>query len=253
MAASLRNVTTSDAYTDAATVHQARTIEELVQVANATVAYQIDEDPDGLGRWSTPERFLNPSMGPLGQRCAGIRFRSWLAGVPAQVSADLYTEDELSGSAILSPFTSHVDPSGAIGVKVPGAELAYVEFVANVATTLATEAAPLTIVETGNITLDGDPILVEFYCPEWAMGGVAVSAINLWRDLADIGRIATRQIVSSTAGYPVRVTRKLLTPGSGPHNFLARLWTSAGANSVVGAGAGGVGVQVPGFIRVTRV
>lgn len=132
-----------------------------------------------------------------------------------------------------------------------GAELAYVQFVANVATTTATEAAPLTIVSTGSITYDGSAVLVEFFAPDWAMGGAANSAINLWQDGADLGRIASRTVVPSTASFPVCAARRL-TPTAGAHTFDLRLWTAGGANSVVSGGAGGAGVMLPGFVRVTR-
>jgi len=132
-----------------------------------------------------------------------------------------------------------------------GGQLARETFESNVSTTTHTEAAPLDIVSSGVVDCDGEQVLVEFYTQEWAMGGAANSAINLWVDGADEGRIASRVIINSTTGYPVHVVIPL-TPAAGSHTFVARLWTSAGSNSVVTGGAGGAGADRPGYIRVSK-
>jgi len=112
----LKNVTTADNWTPGATQRLPGTERIVLQVANAAVLYELDVDPHGKGSWSE-ERFLAPSIGSLDRRCSGIRFRSALAGSPAQISCELLDADELSGGAdALAPFTSTVAASGGIGV-----------------------------------------------------------------------------------------------------------------------------------------
>jgi microcystin-dependent protein len=113
--ASLKNVTTADGYTAATTLRLPQAERIVLQVANAAVLYQLDTDPGGKGSWSE-ERFLAPTVGSLDRRCNGIRFRSAIAGAPAQVSCELLDADELSGGAdALSGFTEFVSASGAVG------------------------------------------------------------------------------------------------------------------------------------------
>jgi microcystin-dependent protein len=113
--ANLRNVTTQDAYSAATTLRLPKTERIVLQVANAAVLYQIDVSLDGKGAW-LEERFLAPSIGSLDRRCSGIRFRSAVAGAPAQVSCELMDADELAGGAdALSGFGQFVSASGAVG------------------------------------------------------------------------------------------------------------------------------------------
>ncbi len=115
MFANLTNVTTSDGYTNATTVRLPKTERIVLQIANAAILYQLDVSPDGKGAW-LEERFLAPSIGSLDRRCSGIRFRSALAGTPAQVSCELMDGDELAGgSDALSGFTQFVSAAGAVG------------------------------------------------------------------------------------------------------------------------------------------
>lgn len=114
--ATLKNVTTADDWTPAATQRLPGTERIVLQVANAAVLYQLDQDVHGKGSWGE-ERFLAPSIGSLDRRCSGIRFRSALEGKPAQVSCELLDVAELSGGAdALSPFEAIVAASGGIGV-----------------------------------------------------------------------------------------------------------------------------------------
>lgn len=110
----LANVTTADAYADAATLRLPGAVRIVLQVANAAVFYQLDESDEGKGLW-TGERFLAPSIGSLDRRSSGIRFRSAVAGAPAQVSCELADEAELTGASdSLGAFTQEISPAGAV-------------------------------------------------------------------------------------------------------------------------------------------
>lgn len=114
----LANVTTQNDYTMAATLELIGTERIIVQIANAAVFYQLDGSSDGRGVWSG-ERFLGRVIGTLDRKCSGIRFRSALAGAPAQVSAELLDRDEITGSAdTLGAFPDFISASGGTGTTL---------------------------------------------------------------------------------------------------------------------------------------
>jgi hypothetical protein len=130
-------------------------------------------------------------------------------------------------------------------------DVAYAQVTASVSTTTHTEGAPLDIVSTGSVAFAAGDYYVEFNSPDWALGGSVNSAINIWVDGADIGRIAQRTTVTSSSSFPVNVKRKI-TLTAANHTIVARVWTAGGSNCVISAGAGGVGTVMPAYIRVTR-
>lgn len=84
---SLINATTSDRYTEAATVKAPGAVRWTLAIANASVVYQLGQGWPGPV-WDTEERLLPPTIGSIERRCDAIRFRSATAGQPARVSAD---------------------------------------------------------------------------------------------------------------------------------------------------------------------
>jgi hypothetical protein len=124
-------------------------------------------------------------------------------------------------------------------------EVAYVEFTSNVTTTTNVEATPLDIVSSGAITYVANPILIEFFSPYVTIAGSG--GISLWDASTDLGRLW-----SNVSGEgPVHLARRL-TPTAASHTYKLRLWETGGTTSTVHAGAGGVGVTLPGFIRVMQ-
>lgn len=162
---------------------------------------------------------------------------------------------------ILNQLTSRDDLPGQIErwngtAWVPlttSRQLAHVEFNAQKTIAQGAEATADLVVSAGAITVDGGPVLIEFYSPAVAPAAAAGALIfvYLWQDGASIGRIAT--VANPAAGQhvaPVHTARRL-TPAAGSRTFSIGA-TQAGGNGIVYAGAGGVGQYVPGFIRVTR-
>lgn len=125
-------------------------------------------------------------------------------------------------------------------------EVAYVEFTADVASTTATEAAPLDIVSSGARTYVANPLLIEFFCVR-ANHSVRIS---LWDDVTDLGRWWASDAATDSQN-PIFLARRL-TPTAASHTYKARLWTSGGASATVSAGAGGVATKLPGYIRVLQ-
>jgi hypothetical protein len=125
-------------------------------------------------------------------------------------------------------------------------EIAYVEFTADVSTAAATEAAPLDVVSSGAITYVANPIMIEFWTPGVTINGTG--GINLWDASTDLGRW---DHAISAAGHALHLLRRL-TPTAASHTYKVRLWTTGGATNTIRGGAGGAGVNVPGFIRILQ-
>lgn len=135
---------------------------------------------------------------------------------------------------------------------VPGFELAYAEFTAEVAVTTAT-----TIVTAPAFTADGvTPIRVEFMVCTFAGNTVGdTMTVHLYEDGASIGNIAAVYIVATAFGISgfIHAVSDDMVPASGSRTYSIRA-TRSGANAMsVYGGAGGSGNRRPGFIKVARV
>jgi hypothetical protein len=135
-------------------------------------------------------------------------------------------------------------------------EVAYVEFAATVTASAGvnTEAAPLDVVSSGAVTYIAAPTLVEFYCPIskfTSTAGAVLGGISLWDSATDLGRLLTQSGTSETNSGEVYAARRF-TPTAASHTYKVRIWAGTGASAVVSAGAGGVGVTLPGYIRVLQ-
>lgn len=149
----------------------------------------------------------------------------------------------------LTPTSAKSGGSSGGGVT----QLAYVEFTASV-TVSGSEGSPTDVVSAGALTFDGATrACIEFYAPFVVAGGSANSLIvfNLWDGVTDLGQISLTQNpnASGQIGTPVFVQR-FLTPSGASHTYKIRGWMF-GANGTVFAGAGGVGVKMPGWVRIT--
>jgi len=136
------------------------------------------------------------------------------------------------------------------------AELAYVEFTAQVVVTQTVEASATTIVTAPAQTFDGaTPIVVEFFSPTINPSGTAnqILILSLWDGGTQIGRIGLfgPGATATTLSVPARVERKL-TPSSGSHTYSIRAHNAVAGSSSVWAGTGVGTANVPGFIRLRR-
>lgn len=117
----LSNATTDDDYNESggATISDPQAVEPFVAVeldiTGAAVYYEVEETP---GKWSPDETFSPPRVGVLALGVAyGIKFRSALAGAPAQVSARMLTASQVRAAGGLGSFGAPayvVDPSGGV-------------------------------------------------------------------------------------------------------------------------------------------
>ncbi len=139
------------------------------------------------------------------------------------------------------------------GVPNPGLELSYVEFTADVTVSATVEASATTIVTAASLDLDGQAILVEFYCPRLDVADTADDVvITLWDGSTDLGRLSWQIVTGADLSWPVHLGRKIQTPTVGAHTYSIRAWKVGAGSAVAKAGAGGTGSLLPGYLRVSR-
>jgi hypothetical protein len=134
-------------------------------------------------------------------------------------------------------------------------ELAYNEFTSNVTVNATTEATANTIVTASAVTFDGSTqVFVEYLIPQVDSGtsaGIQLQMV-LYDGASSIGILTQYQdAVASTNQGPILQGRRRLTPSAAAHTYSIRGFVNAQSYSVK-AGLGGVGVLVPGFIRIAR-
>ena len=144
--------------------------------------------------------------------------------------------------------------SGSLARNVPnpGLELSYVEYTSGVTISATTEAGATTIVTAATLDLDGQAIVVEFFCPRLDVADTADDVlITLWDGSTDLGRLGWHIATGADLSFPVHLVRKI-TPTVGSHAYSIRGWKVGAGAAVANAGAGTSGSLLPGFVRVTR-
>lgn len=152
------------------------------------------------------------------------------------------------------------DAAQALGIKwgaapvSAGVEVAYQEFAANVSVTGASEGASQTVVTAPAFTADGSPYFIEFFAPAVQPPSTTGPAIFflLFLDGVTQGIFGEVKNNGSSAMSITMRSKRRITPAAGSRTFSVRAYVTSGTANV-SAGAGGSGVYVPGFIRVTKV
>jgi len=138
---------------------------------------------------------------------------------------------------------------GGVGVVMD-----YVEITATVNVTSTNEAAPDTIIAGNNVAYTGGAVLFECFIPDINATNAVILTPLLLQDGVSLGRLASMPIaVAVGTGVffgPWYFARKI-TPAAGNHTLTLAGFNGAAGTIVVEAGAGGAGVLVPAFIRVT--
>lgn len=131
-------------------------------------------------------------------------------------------------------------------VYPPGYVFAYNEFTANVSITATTEATANTVVTASAVTFDGaTTVMIEFFCQN-VIKGTTNTGLWLYDGSSSIGQIGAQIDQGS-----LQVARRL-TPAAATKTYSIRGTVDAGTGTTA-AGAGGVGVSMPGFIQITKV
>jgi hypothetical protein len=134
-------------------------------------------------------------------------------------------------------------------------EVGYTQFTSAVSVTATTDATADTVVSSGAITYEAVPHLIEFFVraarPDSGAAGRNLN-IALYDSTTSLGLIGLVQTpAAATMWVPVYAMRRL-TPTAASHTYIVKAWVNAGTGNI-DAGAGGAGVGMPGFIRITRV
>jgi hypothetical protein len=151
-----------------------------------------------------------------------------------------------------------------LGATAAQEELAYAERTTTANVTATVEASADTVLTAGSVAVDGSTdVIVEFFSPFLRADNAAADrnlSLFLFDNGVSVGRIAFVRSTSFSAtglsytaapGGPA-LARRRLRPSAGSHAYSIRAIVNAGTGIVL-AGAGGVGVDVPAYIRVTRV
>lgn len=143
--------------------------------------------------------------------------------------------------------------SGAVAWDFPpGHEFDYVEYTSSVSVTATTEAGANTVVTANAVTLSSQTVIVEFYAPNFTPVNTANATISLWLydGASSIGRMAFHQTVAANNDHKPVLVRRRLSSITGTKTYSIRASVSSTGGSV-GAGAGGAGNSMPGYIRIT--
>lgn len=146
-----------------------------------------------------------------------------------------------------------IDHTGLTGIGGT-TTLAHNEFTASVNCTATTEGAANTIVTATGVVFDGSTaVMVEFFAslarPPTTAG--ALLQFALYDGASSIGVFGVTATGTTQAEYQTVLLRRRLTPTAATHTYSVRGFVSTGTG-VVGAGAGGSGTNIPGYIRITR-
>lgn len=131
-------------------------------------------------------------------------------------------------------------------------QLAYQEKTSVTIITATTEAGATTIATAASITADGSTrICVEVFAYSADTGGANQLDLPLFDSFnggaaASLGTMASHYNSNATSVF----ARRFLTPAAGTHVYSWRGYKSGGTVSVY-AGAGGAGLPMPAYIRVT--
>lgn len=143
-----------------------------------------------------------------------------------------------------------------IGEVAPGSELAYVEYTSDASLTNTTEGTAHTVVTAPAIVFDGaTAVWLEFYCeaarPDPANIGATMTVLFTDGGTA-LGQAQVAQTPVVGANFKAgALVRRRLTPSAASHTYDARGFVSVGTG-ILKAGAGGAGLFLPGYIRITK-
>jgi len=93
----LNNITTGNDYTAASTVQQPGAVRVNMDITGAAVFVSLGKG-DSAGVAFDAEVYRTPGKYSLDRRCAAAKVRSAVAGVPAQVTLELLTREDLEES-----------------------------------------------------------------------------------------------------------------------------------------------------------
>lgn len=146
--------------------------------------------------------------------------------------------------------------SGAVAWDLPpGHEYDYAEFTSAVTVTGTTEGGADTVVASNSVAYPGSvAVWVEFWSPyiQSDENHNIVLVLLQGATVLGVGGLQTAgDYASASFGRSIPGIRRKVTPSAASHTFTVKAYKSGGT-AIVGAGSGGSGQYLPGFIRVTK-
>lgn len=130
-------------------------------------------------------------------------------------------------------------------------ELSYTEFTSNVSVTATTEGTANTVVSSGAVTYDGNPVILKFECVSWfhdtSGGDLTLVLFDVSTALGILWAHGNATATSTDMGGVIATRR--FTPSAGSHTYQVKAYTNAGT-ATVAAGAGGAGTRFPGTLQI---
>lgn len=148
----------------------------------------------------------------------------------------------------LSPTSSR----GSSGIAA-GYEYDYKQITARPADiTATTEATAQTMVAGNAVTYDGSTdVLIEFFAPGLDVAASRTVYFCLYDGAASIGNWGYNGFQNTENFRAINLALRI-RPSAAAHTYTVKAYTTGGASTLF-AGAGGVGNDMPAFIRITKV
>lgn len=161
------------------------------------------------------------------------------------------SDQRSNDSAVQTAINGLIAYLAGVGVG-SGLELAYNEFTSNVTITPAvTEGTPTNIVSASSVTFDGGPVVIEAFLPGVHAGSGGATLIL--RDTTAATSLGWWAVFGANEAMEGLTLWRRMTPAAGARVYSVAGFAASGGAITVTAGAGGAGVLMPGFIRITKV
>lgn len=144
-------------------------------------------------------------------------------------------------------------PGGGAATSAPGYQIDYKQITARPADiTATTEATAQTIVAGNAVTYDGATVInITCFSPGLDVAASRTVYFCLYDGATSIG-IWGYNGFQNTENFRTVTMSVQITPTAGAHTYTWKAFTTGGASTLF-AGAGGVGNDMPAYIRITRV
>lgn len=220
---------------DIAAATGANTASKLAAGANDTVLTADSAQATGL-KWAAP------ASGSVATDTIWDTKGDLAGGTGANTAAKLVVG---SNGQVLTADSGETTGMKWAAASGGGGELDYAERTTRIDISATTAAGADTVISGAAVTYDGSTrIKVELYSPFVVSAQFLV--LSLWDGSTDLGTLHQSNL-ELVGAYGVR----FLTPSAAAHTFHFKAWRGTGSASLE-QGAGGAGVRVPAFIRITE-